>query len=168
VAVLAGMLNATSAQAAQAAPARAATSAHPAAAVTPGDFGSGAQSSTDLAIDGWGDGAGYHLEVGRESSAFAWHEIALLHPVGFDDPSWTGYQCISGDGRFAGVVILPASAVNTEAARNHGGFAYSVDLASGQVRPVAAGVALAYFSPGCGVGDEAVFTVYPGTGDTST
>ena len=122
----------------------------------------------DVAVTGYGDGSGYHLEVGREASGFAWREIAVLDPGGIDDSSWTGYQCVSGDGRYAAVAILPASAVNLESARDHGGFAYSVNLSTGQVRPVATGVGLMYFSPGCGVGDDAVFSLYPGTGQTST
>ncbi len=140
----------------------------PAATPKPGDFGSAAASSSDLAINGFGDQAGYHLEVGRESSGFAWHEIAVLRPDGYDDSSWTGYQCMSGDGRFAAVAILPASAVNIEDARDHGGFAYSVDLGSGAVHPIAAGVALKYYSPGCGSGHDAVFTVQLGENQQTT
>ena len=63
--------------------------------------------ATDVAITGYGDGSGYHLEVGRESSGFSWREIAVLQPGGIDASSWTGYQCMSGDGRFAAVAILP-------------------------------------------------------------
>jgi RHS repeat-associated protein len=139
-----------------------------AAPAKPADFGPGAATSADVAIDGRGDAQGYHLQLGRESSGFAWHEVALIHPVGFDDASWTGYQCLSGDGRFAAVAILPASAVNQQAARDHGAFAYSVDLASGTVRPLAGGVGLKYFSPGCGTGDEAVFTLDVGSNDENT
>jgi hypothetical protein len=106
--------------------------------------------------------------VGRESSGFAWREIAVLDPGGIDDSSWTGYQCVSGDGRFAAVSILPISAVNLESARDHGGFAYSVNLSTGRVRPIATGVGLMYFSPGCGIGEDAVFSLYPGTGQSST
>jgi hypothetical protein len=139
-----------------------------AAAAKPADFGPGAATSADVAVDGRGDAQGYHLQVGRESSGFIWHEVALIHPTGFDDASWTGYQCLSGDGRFAAVAILPASAVNQQAARDHGAFAYSVDLASGAVRPLAGGVGLKYFSPGCGTGDEAVFTLDVGSNDQNT
>jgi hypothetical protein len=132
------------------------------------DFGPSARRSADVAIDGWGDAGGYHLEVGRESSGFVWREVALLRPAGLDASSWTGYQCVSGDGRYAAVAILPASAVNLAAARDHGGFGYSVDLTTGVVRPVATGVGLMYFSPGCGAGDLAVFTLNPGAGQRST
>jgi hypothetical protein len=159
-----------SAAPAKAAPLRpgAVKSATPAKPAKAADFGPGASSSADVAVNGYGDSAGYHLEVGREASGFAWHEVAVLHPAGSDDSSWTGYQCVSGDGQYAAVAILPASAVNLEAARDHGGFAYSVNLATGAVHPVATGVGLMYFSPGCGTGDTAVFSLYPGTGQTST
>lgn len=49
----------------------ASTAAHPAAAPTPGDFGAGAEKSADVAVNGWGDTTGYHLELGHESSGFA-------------------------------------------------------------------------------------------------
>jgi RHS repeat-associated protein len=132
------------------------------------DFGPGALKSSDVAITGWGDSAGYHLDLGREASGFAWREIVVLSPAGYDASSWTGYQCLSGDGRYAAVAILPTSAVNVQAARDHGGFAYSVDLATGQVHPVAAGVALQYDSPGCGIGDTAVFSVSMGADEQTT
>ncbi|WP_091314074.1 RHS repeat-associated core domain-containing protein [Amycolatopsis tolypomycina] len=140
----------------------------PAAAPRPGDFGPGAASSADVAVDGWGDARGYHLELGRESSGFAWHEVALLHPAGLDDSSWTGYQCVSGTGRYAAVAVLPLSAVTSQAARDHGAVAYAVDLSSGAVRPLASGVGLKYFSPGCGTGDQAVFTLDVGANDENT
>lgn len=140
----------------------------PASAVRPADFGQDATKSADLVLDGRGDAQGYHVAVGRESGGFAWQEIALIRPAGMDDSSWVGYQCLSGDGKYVAVAVLPASAVNQQAARDHGALAYSVEVASGAVRPVAAGVGLKYFSPGCGTGDEAVFTVDVGPGDTST
>lgn len=164
--LVAGLLSAVPAKAE---PLHAATEATAIAKVPqPDDFGPSAASSADVAVNGYGDAAGYHIEVGREASGFAWHEVAVLHPAGMDASSWTGYQCLSGDGRYAAVAILPAPAVNLEAARDHGGFGYSVNLATGAVRPVAAGVGLMYFSPGCGAGETAVFTLYPGTGQTST
>ena len=132
------------------------------------DFGTGASTSSDLAVNAFGDGQGYHIQVAREASGFAWHQIAVLQPAGVDDESWTGYQCTSGDGRYEAVAVLPASAVNTTAARDHGAFAYSVNLSTGQVRTIASGVGLAYFSPGCGTGDEAEFTLNLGSDESTT
>ncbi|MFC1421252.1 RHS repeat-associated core domain-containing protein [Streptacidiphilus cavernicola] len=132
------------------------------------DFGTAASSSHDLAVSGSGDGDGYHIQVAHESSGFAWHEAALLHPGGLDESSWTGYQCTSGDGRYEAVAVAPASAANSTAGRGHGAFAYSVDLATGRVRTIASGVALVYHSPGCGTGDTAEFTVMLGDDEQTT
>jgi len=165
---LAGLMANLATPASAQAPERAPAGTRTAATAEPGVFGPGAASSPDVALDGWGDAAGYHVELGRESSSFAWHEVALLRPAGRDESSWTGYQCLSGDGRYAAVAILPASAVNQQAARDHGAFAYSVDLASGAVKPVASGVGLKYYSPGCGVDHRAVFTLDVGVTDQNT
>lgn len=131
-------------------------------------FGPTADHSNDTAINGWGDAAGYHLEVGRERSGFAWREVAVLHPAGLDESSWTGYQCLTGDGRYAAVAVLPTSVVNLATARDRGAFAYTVDLSTGKVLPVASGVGLKYYSPGCGSGDSATFTLNLASNDTAT
>ena len=132
------------------------------------DFGSRAYASNDVAVNAFGDGEGYHIQVARERTGFTWHEVADLRPGGLDDSSWTGYQCTSGDGRYEAVAILPTSAVNIDAARDRGAFAYSVDLRTGKVRPVATGVGLAYFSPGCGTGDQAAFSLNLGSDEQTT
>ncbi|EWM18674.1 hypothetical protein KUTG_08978 [Kutzneria sp. 744] len=132
------------------------------------DFGPDAARSGDVLVDGFGDGSGYHLQVAAEKSGFAWRQVAILKPTGLDDRSWTGYQCVSGDGKYAAVAVLPISAVNLTAARDHGAFAFGVDLASGKVTPLASGVALQYHSPGCGVGDEAAFTAALGANEEKT
>ncbi|WP_329138164.1 DUF6531 domain-containing protein [Streptomyces sp. NBC_01476] len=124
--------------------------------------------SGDVLLNGYGDGSGYHLAVATGASGFTWREVAVVRPGDIDDSSWTGYQCVSGDGRFAAVAVLPAMAVNQAAARDHGAFAYTVDLRTGAVKPVAAGVELKYHSPGCGIGDTAEFTVNPGDNEQRT
>ncbi|WP_266318811.1 RHS repeat-associated core domain-containing protein [Kitasatospora sp. NBC_00240] len=122
----------------------------------------------DVLLNGWGDDAGYHLDVATGAGGYHWNEIALLRPGSIEDASWTGYQCVSGDGKFAAVAVLPAGAVNLAEARDHGAFAYSVDLTAGTVKPVASGVALKYHSPGCGVARTAEFTVNPGSDQRTT
>lgn len=124
--------------------------------------------AADVLVNGWGDSAGYHLAVGTGAGGYAWRELAVVRPGGIDDASWTGYQCVSGDGRYAAVTVLPASAVNRAEARDHGAFAYSVDLRSGAVKPVATGVAMKYHSPGCGLATDATFVVNPGENQRST
>lgn len=113
--------------------------------------------SADLVVNTFGDSAGLHVAVARGDDGYRWRDVAVLRPDNLDVASWTGYECTSGDGRFAAVTVLPSTAVNQQAGRDHGAWAYSVDLASGQTRFVASGVALAYHSPGCGVGADAVF-----------
>ncbi|MFC1429610.1 RHS repeat-associated core domain-containing protein [Streptacidiphilus sp. N1-3] len=132
------------------------------------DFGSKAAVSPDLAVNAFGDGAGYHIQVAQEKTGFTWKEVAVLRPGNLDDSSWTGYQCTSGDGRYEAVAVLPTSAVNNNAARDQGAFAYSVDLRTGTVRPIASGVGLEYFSPGCGTGDQAAFSLYLGTDEKTS
>ena len=132
------------------------------------DFGAAAPRSTDIAVNAFGDGQGYHIQVAQEKTGFTWHEIAVLRPGGLDDSSWTGYQCTSGDGRYEAVAVLPSSAVNINAARDQGAFAYSVDLQTGKVHPIATGVGLEYFSPGCGTGDQAAFSLYLGTDEQTS
>ncbi len=132
------------------------------------DSGTGLGPADDVLVNGWGDEAGYHLAVATGAGGYHWREVALLRPGSIEDASWTGYQCVSGDGGYAAVAVLPAGAVNRAEARDHGAFAYSVDLTSGTVKPVSAGVALKYHSPGCGTGRSAVFTVSPGSDQRST
>ncbi|MDY0810706.1 colicin E3/pyocin S6 family cytotoxin [Kitasatospora purpeofusca] len=131
----------------------------PSAAAADGVLG----PAEDVLVNGWGDDSGYHIDVATGAGGYRWREVALLRPAGIDDASWTGYQCVSGDGRFAAVAVLPAGAVNRAEARDHGALAYSVDLSSGVVKPVASGVAFKYHSPGCGTGQTATFTVNPGS-----
>lgn len=124
--------------------------------------------AADVMVNGWGDDAGYHVDMATGAGGYNWRELAVLRPASIDDASWTGYQCVSGDGRYAAVAILPAGSVNLAAARDHGAFAYTVNLGSGAVKPVAGGVALKYHSPGCGLGQTAEFTVNPGENQRRT
>ncbi|WP_328299176.1 DUF6531 domain-containing protein [Streptomyces sp. NBC_00435] len=152
-------------------PGPASAASGPAVVKEPGAQARPAESAgpaADVLLNGWGDSAGYHLAVGTGAGGYAWRELAVVRPGGIDDASWTGYQCVSGDGRFAALTVLPASAVNRAEARDHGAFAYSVDLKSGAVKPVATGVAMKYHSPGCGVGTDATFVVNPGENQRST
>jgi|GEM_PF-1014687 len=155
------------------------TQAYATPAARPAASGRGASSGSassatratgpaDLTLDGWGDGSGYHLDVGRGSANLAWREVAVLRPAGLDEAGWTGYQCVSGDGRYAAVAVEPLSVVNLQSARDRGAFAYSVNLSTGKVVALASGVALKYFSPGCGLSDRAAFTVSLGSNEERT
>ena len=126
------------------------------------------QAAQGVVLSGWGDSAGYHVAVGAGTGSYQWHQVVIIDPDGIDDWSWTGYQCLSGGGEYAAVVILPASAADTPAWREHGAFAYSVSLRTGVAHPIATGVLSAYFDPGCGTGNDAAFTAALGPGEQAT
>jgi hypothetical protein len=64
-------------------------------------------------IDGFGDVRGYRL-YGLHADAWAvrWQPLATLRPSSAIDDVWLGYHCLSGDGRWAAVVVAPRRAVN--------------------------------------------------------
>ena len=110
-----------------------------------------------MAFTAVADEQGYHLYKAREDEGFAWRPLATIQPGGASEVAWTGYHCASGTGRHLAVVVAPVTAANRPALRDRGGLAYTVDTTTGAVRPLVAGVALKYHTPGCGVGDRAVF-----------
>lgn len=125
-------------------------------------------TSSDLALDGYGDESGYHLQIARGANDYQWQSLATIRPQNANVSSWTGYQCLTGDGRFAAVEILASSAVTVSAARAHGAFAYSIETATGKVTPLATGVGLKYFSPACGKDDVVAFTAGLGAEEQTT
>jgi hypothetical protein len=94
--------------------------------------------------------------------------IATLDPAHIQAASWTGYQCMTGDGRFAVAVVAPASSANSPTLRQRGAYAYSVNLRNGHVVPLASRVALMYFNPGCGDGSNVVLSRYLGSEEQQT
>ena len=125
-------------------------------------------------IVGFGDRAGYHLSVGQllggvgGGKTLRWRDLAVLDPEAVQDRSWTGSQCMTGDGRYAAVVVLPSSAANSPSQLAHGGYAYAVDLDSGQVRLIATHVRVGYDTPGCGLAHSAVLTAFDGPDERAT
>jgi len=143
------------------------TSVHSTAAQTPYSAAPGAGSSA-AAVDGRGDADGYHVRLTSAADGYVWRDIAVLRPAKLDPGSWYGYQCLSSDGKFVAVAVLPGDAINTNAARDHGAFAYSVNVGTGTVKALATGVGLKYHSPQCGLDDTAVFTSNPGANEAAT
>jgi hypothetical protein len=119
-------------------------------------------------VTGIGDDEGFHIMVARESDGFAWSNLVTLDVPAVDTGLWTGYTCTTGDGRYAVAVYAPSSATNTPALDEAGAFASVIDLTTGKATPVAAGVQLAYHSPGCGTGDQAVLTRAIGVDEQKT
>jgi Transglycosylase SLT domain len=131
-------------------------------------FGQSYQSSTDLEVTGAGDTEGFHVLAARESSGFTWQNLATLGQPGDDSGPWTGQLCVTGDRRYAIVVYGPDSLVNQPEGEEAGANAAVVDLSTGATTEVADGVSLAYFSPSCGSGDEALLTRSLGSDDAVT
>jgi len=133
-----------------------------AAVIDPATVGTTADRTV---LSGYGDDDGYHLQVATAASGHRWRDAAVLAPV---SGPMTGYQCLSGDGRFAAVAVLPTADVNNNTATDRGAFAYTVDLATGTATLLPERVGLMYFSPGCGLDSTAVFTRYLGVDQEST
>ena len=125
-------------------------------------------------LSGYGAADGYHLSVGQvavrggRADAVRWRDVAVLDPGGIDSRLWTGNQCLTADGRYAVVVVLPVAEVDSPEKLASGAYAYSIDLASGQVRLLATHVRLGYDTPGCGTGDSVVLTAFDGSDERST
>jgi len=122
----------------------------------------GSPAGRNVILTGRGDEHGYHLFASSEATDWTWHPLATLAPGGYSFEPWIGYQCVTADGRYAVVVTAPRSAANDPDAREHGAFAYSVDLSTREVHPLASHVALMYFNPGCGAGHMAALSRYQG------
>jgi hypothetical protein len=120
------------------------------------------QEGRDVIASGFGDETGYHLYVASRRHEWFWRAIATIDPGGATDEPWVGYQCMTTDGRFAVVVTAPRSAANSPSEREHGAFAYSVDVTTGHVLPLADHVALMYFNPSCGAGHAVALSRYLG------
>src|SRR4051794_26412393 len=85
---------------------------------TPEDFA----GTQDLAVSGYGDADGYHVQVARESAGFAWQDVAVLRPARLDESRWYGYQCLTGDGTHVAVSVLPGGLINLPGARLRGAY----------------------------------------------
>jgi hypothetical protein len=125
-------------------------------------------ASTDQLVAGIGDSTGFHVLVARERDAFKWTNLVTLDVPEIDLGPWTGEICTTGDDRYAVAVYAPSADTNHPALQEAGAFAASIDLATGKVNPLISGVQLAYHTPGCGTGDEAVLTRALGSDEQQT
>jgi len=128
-------------------------------------LGSGWASSGDELVTATGDSGGYHVMVASEQNAFAWKNLVTLTAPSDDVGPYTGEICTTGDGKYAVAVYAPSASTNTPALVEAGSFVAVINLATGKAIPVAARVQLAYYDPGCGLGDTAVLTRALGTGE---
>jgi hypothetical protein len=118
--------------------------------------------SQDVVVTGSGDANGYHLFGARAADGWQWRPLATIAPAGFDGVMWTGQQCLTGDGRFAVVAMAPTLTLNDQRIADAGALSYAVGVSDGSVRPLLRGVAMRYFTPGCGLDSRVVLTRYQG------
>ncbi|SDY13180.1 GDSL-like Lipase/Acylhydrolase family protein [Amycolatopsis xylanica] len=114
--------------------------------------------SEDRVLTTESDDRGLHLLVADAKQAYQWRVVASLSEPGYDTNLWTGQACLTGSGQRAAVVYAPRQFSNREDKMNRGAFAAIVDLTDGKVTKLAERVTLAYFNPGCGTGEEVLFS----------
>ncbi|MFE9421732.1 SGNH/GDSL hydrolase family protein [Kitasatospora sp. NPDC006697] len=115
------------------------------------------RTSGDRAVTTSGDQAGFHVLVADSGQAYQWRTAASLsEPVPAD--LWIGNACVTASGKRAAVVYAPRGFTNTPDLMQRGAFAAIVDLQTGAVTKLPDQVSLAYFDPGCGAGEDVVFT----------
>ncbi|WLW52098.1 hypothetical protein [Streptomyces sp. YU58] len=121
--------------------------------------------SADTAVTTTGDGTGFHLLAGKEKDGYQLRTIASLFEDGFASDTWIGNHCVTESGKYAAVSYAPRMFTNKPELMVRGAFTAVVDLRSGKVTKLPFQSSLAYFSPGCGQGDKAVFTQLSHDGD---
>lgn len=114
--------------------------------------------SQDKVVTVAGDSTGLHVMMADEADGYSWRTVATLGGLGTDTARWVGQMCLTGNGQRAVVVYAPVQLTNTPDALDRGALAAVVDLSTGKVTPVGAGVSIAYFDPGCGTAQDAVLT----------
>ncbi|WP_437093381.1 hypothetical protein [Streptomyces sp. enrichment culture] len=123
------------------------------------------RTSEDTAFTTSGDGTGFHLLVADEAKGYGWKTAATLREDGFDADTWIGNACLTASGDHAAVAYAPRTFTNRPELMVRGAFTAVVDLDSGKVTKLPFTASLAYFSPGCGNGERAVFTQLTHDGD---
>ena len=123
-------------------------------------LGAGHRRSTDTAWTTSGDGKGLHVLAARAADGYAWGTLATLAEPGVDADTWIGNACMTGDGRSIVVAYAPRVATNEAELFDRGGFVAVVRVSDGAVTKLPLTSTLAYFSPSCGTGDDAVVTQF--------
>jgi len=117
---------------------------------------------SDFVIEGVGSASGYTLYVRRENERYSPRPLATIQPGGDGADTWLGYLCVTGDATTAIVNLAQRWTTNKPGLRDRGGLLYAVDIASGEVRALASGVAFKYHAVGCGAGDEVSYVSHLG------
>jgi hypothetical protein len=123
-------------------------------------------STPDAAFTTSGDATGFHLLVADAKNGYAWRTAATLSEPGTGADSWIGNACVTASGKRAAVAYAPRTFTNRPELMARGAFTAVVDLTTGKVTKLPFTASLAYFSPGCGQSENAVFTQLSYEGDT--
>ncbi|MFT7835248.1 hypothetical protein Q5530_03740 [Saccharothrix sp. BKS2] len=105
-----------------------------------------------------GDANGFHVLVAEARTGYSWRTAATLRKPGLEADAWVGNACVTGSGTRAVVVYAPRAFTNDEKLFARGGFSAVVDLVSGAVTDLPVRTTLAYYNPGCGLGEEVALT----------
>jgi len=118
----------------------------------------GWRSANDRAVTTDGDSTGLHVLVANAKDGYTWRTAATLTEPGTETDQWIADSCVTGSGNRAVVVYAPRQMVNSDDGFQRGGLVAIVDLNSGAVTKLPMRASLAYYNPGCGVGEDAVVT----------
>ncbi|PZF98794.1 hypothetical protein C1I93_07930 [Micromonospora endophytica] len=120
------------------------------------------ESSPDRAWVTTGDSVGFHILIADVADGYRWHTLASLAEPGFEADRWIGNACLTGSGRTLVVVYAPRTFTNKTDLFERGGFTATVDMRSGAVTKLPIQTSLAYYNPGCGLGEQALLTQLDG------
>jgi hypothetical protein len=121
-------------------------------------LGKGWQQSGDRLWTTSGDANGFHLLVADAKTGYTWRTAATLSQPGIEADQWIGNACVTQSGRRAVVVYAPRTFTNQGPLFDRGGFTAVVDLDNGLVTPLSVQSTLAYYNPGCGLGETVALT----------
>ncbi|WP_406461364.1 hypothetical protein OHB07_06120 [Streptomyces sp. NBC_00111] len=125
-------------------------------------------NSGDLAWTTSSDAQGFHILGAVEKEGYAWKTIASLSEPGFDADSWIGNACVTGSGKHAVVVYAPRTFTNKPELMARGAFTATIELGTGKITKLPLQASLAYYNPGCGVGEDVVLTQAGGEDKAAT
>ncbi|MFE7358681.1 hypothetical protein ACFU8Q_37750 [Streptomyces sp. NPDC057543] len=123
-------------------------------------LGDGYKDSADRIWTSSGDGTGFHVLTAVAKDGYRWKTAATLSEPGFDTDTWIGNVCVTASGERAAVAYAPRTFTNKPELMTRGAFTAVVDLTSGKVTKLPFQATLGYFSPGCGTGEDAVFSQF--------
>ncbi|UGS26564.1 hypothetical protein K8F61_18420 [Microbacterium resistens] len=121
------------------------------------------RTSDDIAWTLSGDSTALRVLTARESEGYTWTEIAALGTLNLETDRWIGNACMTADKRWLAVVYGPRGFTNDEVLFTRGAFGAVVEVDTGSVTELGRGFSLAYFNPGCGQDDHAVFSAFSDT-----